>query len=336
MKKYTYPKQLLPKGAKVILYGYGEIGKYVASRILNEEYCELVGIVDRNVDPKELPPGIAFWDLYNIENAGYDYILITSKVYEHEIYKTLSDIGVEKCKILFLQEEDRIIWERNDVPVMEIDKVEESHAENFGEYVRYRTLELICKEIYRKNLNGAVAEAGVYMGNFAKALSYCFPDKELYLYDTFSGFDKRDMDADVERGFTSERRFGSFTGKDIFAREDMTSEQQIEHIKKKLRRGGAKVNIRKGNFPESAVQEQDTNFCFVSLDMDLYRPTRDGLEFFWPRLVEGGIIFLHDYNAVEHKGVMTALEEFEIINGTMIKVPIPDQYGTVILVKSVT
>lgn len=50
-------------------------------------------------------------------------------------------------------------------------------------------------------------------------------------------------------------------------------------------------------------------FCFVHLDVDLYKSTKDCLEFFYPRMVRGGIILTHDYNYV-FKGVKKAYNEF--------------------------
>ena len=61
------------------------------------------------------------------------------------------------------------------------------------DFVRYTTLELCCNEIKRNKVNGNVAELGVYKGDFAKRLNQLFPDKKLYLFDTFEGFDEKDI-----------------------------------------------------------------------------------------------------------------------------------------------
>ena len=45
--------------------------------------------------------------------------------------------------------------------------------------------------------------------------------------------------------------------------------------------------------------------------MDLYRPTRDGLSFFYERLSNGGFIFMHEYNTPNHSGIRKAVAEFE-------------------------
>src|ERR1041385_1300392 len=57
------------------------------------------------------------------------------------------------------------------------------------DFVRYAALELCSNEIKANNLQGDVAEVGVYKGEFAKRLNQLFPAKKLYLFDTFEGFD---------------------------------------------------------------------------------------------------------------------------------------------------
>lgn len=52
--------------------------------------------------------------------------------------------------------------------------------------------------------------------------------------------------------------------------------------------------IRKGYFPETA-DGLEMEFCFVNLDMDLYEPILERLRFFYPRMVNGVAILVHDY-----------------------------------------
>jgi O-methyltransferase len=40
----------------------------------------------------------------------------------------------------------------------------------------------------------------------------------------------------------------------------------------------------------------DVLYALVNLDADLYNPTKAGLEYFYPHLSPGGVIFIHDYN----------------------------------------
>ena len=71
--------------------------------------------------------------------------------------------------------------------------------QNYFDYVRLSTLELISFEINQKKLAGNVAEVGVYKGKFAKYINHYFPDRLLYLFDTFEGFDLRDVQSENEK-----------------------------------------------------------------------------------------------------------------------------------------
>jgi O-methyltransferase len=67
---------------------------------------------------------------------------------------------------------------------------------NASDYFRLSSLELIAYEIYANNIEGNVAELGVFRGDFAKFINISFPDRKLYLFDTFEGFDEKDIEAE--------------------------------------------------------------------------------------------------------------------------------------------
>jgi O-methyltransferase len=72
------------------------------------------------------------------------------------------------------------------------------------------------------------------------------------------------------------------------------------------------VHYYQGFFPASALGQEPErqSYRLVHLDLDLYQSTRAGLEFFYPRMVRGGLIVSHDYNAVTAPGVRKAFHEF--------------------------
>jgi hypothetical protein len=59
-------------------------------------------------------------------------------------------------------------------------------------------------------------------------------------------------------------------------------------------------------------------YCAVSLDCDLYDPMKSGLDFFYPRLNRGGILFLHDYSSGHWPGSKKAIDEFCNETGEMV------------------
>ena len=68
------------------------------------------------------------------------------------------------------------------------------------------------------------------------------------------------------------------------------------------------------------------------MDVDLFNPTKAGLEYFYPRLSPGGVIIIHDYNP-DWPGIMKAVNDY----AKTIKEPLvvlPDQDSSVMILKS--
>jgi len=159
-----------------------------------------------------------------------------------------------------------------------------------------------AKTVYDNKLKGCVAEGGVFRGDSAKYINKFFPDRKLYLFDTFEGFSEKDVKYEMDLNNKSYNESG-FTNTKLF--DDTTPELLLRKMLYP-----DMVEIRKGYFPETA-KGINSSFVFVNLDMDLYLPMLAGLEFFWDRLVKGGCILLHDYYHPSLPGVKKAVEDFE-------------------------
>ena len=59
--------------------------------------------------------------------------------------------------------------------------------------LRLAELRLAAEQIRDRNVPGDTAELGVYQGAFAREINRCFPDRKLYLLDTFEGFAEADL-----------------------------------------------------------------------------------------------------------------------------------------------
>lgn len=147
--------------------------------------------------------------------------------------------------------------------------------------------------VYENDLQGSVAEAGVYRGEFAQYINEYFPDRTCYLFDTFSGFEVDDVDWQSEKFALEKAKFINTSSEYVISR--------MPHPEC--------VTIRKGWFPDTA-KGIDDKFVFVNLDMDLYKPTIAGLKFFYPKLVQNGVILLHDYYDDGGPGIKKAVTEF--------------------------
>ena len=162
---------------------------------------------------------------------------------------------------------------------------------------RIMALEAAAREIYYNHVDGAIAECGVYKGWFADYMSRFMPDRKLYLFDTFSGFDDRDI--------TEQEQNDSGQFRKVSNLNDTSVEIALSNI-------GYRANavVRKGYFPDTAVGLENERFAFVSLDTDLYKPILAGLDFFWSKLNPGGYIFVDDLRHPQLLGVRKAVIEF--------------------------
>ena len=144
----------------------------------------------------------------------------------------------------------------------------------------------------QQELDGDMAEVGVYQGGSAKLISEVKGDKKLFLFDTFIGLQELSDD---------DTHFGKKHWK-----KNEFNDTSLETVKNYLSSYN-NIQIIKGEFPKTADCIHDSKFSFVHLDVDLYRSTIECLKFFYPLLVKGGIILVHDYHS---DGIQKAFKEF--------------------------
>lgn len=179
-----------------------------------------------------------------------------------------------------------------------------------SDYVRLKTLEAICQRL--DFVPGHAAELGVYRGGFARWINRFLPERRLYLFDTFAGFDETES-AGCGEGFISAHR--------------QTGAERVLSI---LPRPEQAV-IRQGLFPVTAEGLEEERFALVSLDVDLEESTLAGLKWFLPRMEAGGYLLLHDYNNPMLPGVKRALARYEAENGRLHAVPLCDVNGSLVI-----
>ena len=173
---------------KVILFGAGDGGLRV-HYLLNQQF-EVVAFVDNNESkhgekllskPIISPTAIASFD--------YDFIIIAN-IHGKAVYKQLTEeLHISHEKI-----------------------VDYYHNQMFDE--RIAILRQVANEVYEMNVEGNVAELGVFQGEFAKYINESFYDRKFYLFDTFEGFNEKDIAAEKE-GNHSNSMVGEFRNTDV-------------------------------------------------------------------------------------------------------------------------
>ena len=71
-----------------------------------------------------------------------------------------------------------------------------------------------------------------------------------------------------------------------------------------------RVKLYPGWIPDRFTEVADRRFCFVHIDVDLYEPTRDSIDFFYPRMVPGGVMLFDDHGSAMSPGAAKAIDDF--------------------------
>lgn len=143
------------------------------------------------------------------------------------------------------------------------------------------------------NLKGDVAEVGVYRGRSGKVIAITAKEfnKRVFLFDTFEGMPETNPQKD------NYYKKGAFND---------TSLAQVERFFSDC----TNVSIQPGFFPITAKKIVDKKFCFVHVDVDIYQSVKDCCDFFYPRLVQGGIMVFDDPGFADCRGAKLAMDEF--------------------------
>ena len=141
---------------------------------------------------------------------------------------------------------------------------------------------------------GSVAEVGVYRGGSAQLLAAVLPEKTLYLFDTFTGI--------PNSGPEDSHAVGVFGD---------TSEEAVRALP-----GLENAIFCTGIFPETTEKinasspNASETFAVALFDGDQYQSAVDFLEYFYPRMVPGGLMIFDDYDQPDCPGVKKAIDGF--------------------------
>lgn len=271
-------KQLIVKISRILknnksrvwVYPYGKNGKVIVDNLIKANISS-INIVDNYINQS----GICDFEYMEKNICEKDVLIVTSE-------------NIEILSNVCLAIDNKIINIKN---VFEL----------YGKYpysgwcdLRVKQLLFCAEEIYRNEVKGSVAEAGVYKGDFAKYINAFFPGRKCYLFDSFDGF-KTDC---VIKGKDNVEECDEWI--------DNLKDTSVNLVMSKMKCRD-KVIIKKGFVPDTFADINDC-FSFVNLDMDLYEPTKQALSWFWPRMSKGGMIFVHDFLLWE--GIEVAVREF--------------------------
>lgn len=184
--------------------------------------------------------------------------------------------------------------------------------------IEWRIHVLCWAASHAAHLEGDFVDCGVHTGIFARSvINYInFPTtgKKYYLLDTFSGLsEKFSTVEELQRN----KKMNYDDRGDIYA--------EVKETFKDFN-----VEIIKGAVPETLDQVASEKICYLSVDMNCVQPEIDTLNFFWDKMVSGGIIILDDYGyANSTNDQKAAHDEFAKSKGVQI-LSLPTCQGIII------
>ena len=138
-----------------------------------------------------------------------------------------------------------------------------------------------------RDVPGDTAECGVWLGTTSWLIAQS--GRRHHAFDSFEG---------LSEPTTADGAY--------WAKGSLTAPEEI--VRRNL--DGLNVELYKGWIPERFDDVADRQFAFVHIDVDLYQPTRDSIEFFYPRMPSGAVLVCDDYACSTCPGATKAIDEF--------------------------
>lgn len=169
-----------------------------------------------------------------------------------------------------------------------------------------------------KNLEGDFVECGVNTGAYAISIINYIEfeklEKKFYLLDTFKGLDPQQI-SDEEKKAGIESYLKGY--RDVFAEVQQTFAPYKS------------VQLIRGLVPDTLPECNSTKICYLSLDMNVVMPEIAAINYFWDKIVVGGVLLLDDYGFPQHIHQKDAFDVFAKEKGVQI-LCLPTGQGVII------
>lgn len=157
-----------------------------------------------------------------------------------------------------------------------------------------RLANLMAYSFFVHEFRGSMAEFGVMKGGSLDLLSSLHPNKKIYGIDGFKGL--------PAPGTADTHKAGEFA----------LSDREYTDMDVYFKMQRPNVTILKGYSPQVfKLIPKETEFSFVHIDVDLFDSVNDALDYFFPRLIEGGVMIFDDYGFDSTPGAKLAIDQWK-------------------------
>lgn len=187
------------------------------------------------------------------------------------------------------------------------------------------------KYVIANNLPGSFVECGVWKGGSMMAIAETLlklgiSDRNLYLYDTFSG-----MTAPTKE----DNNYQEQTAAELLIKDTKNKEESLvwaysslEEVKSNIARIGypsSHIHFVEGDVLKTIPAAETGEIALLRLDTDWYESTKHELQHLYPKLVNKGVLIIDDYGF--WKGSRKATDEYFIENKISILLQRMDDTG---------
>lgn len=184
-----------------------------------------------------------------------------------------------------------------------IQKPQQGQHDNLNKRMRFYLMHQLARQASLRNPHLDLVECGSWFGHSsyitATLMAQCKSAGRLHVFDSFEGLSE----------FKPPDRSGHWTTDEQRAEVRAWFRSDLERVRQFLAPFES-VELYPGWIPDRFADLAPSKLGFVSIDVDLYEPTRDCIGFFYPRLVDRGIMYFDDYGYRDFPGAKWAVDEY--------------------------
>ena len=174
--------------------------------------------------------------------------------------------------------------------------------------IRWRVAICCWAAHHAQHLPGDFVECGTNTGIYSLAVceyvNFNATGKSFWLFDTFEGIPSEQM-SELEKALgRAEESAAIFPPCYEVARSNFAPYP--------------KAHLVRGRVPDSLVMAPISDVAYLCIDMNIALPERAALEYFWPRMVTGGVAILDNYGWQPYRAQKASLDEFAAQEGVEI------------------
>mgnify|MGYP001184346385 FL=1 len=175
---------------------------------------------------------------------------------------------------------------------------------DFWTNVRYYSLTQLVKQVLKQKKVYDFAELGCWKGHSSYITAELIKKSKkkilFHIFDSFEGLSKSTSNDKYFNNIDTiekKRISKQFSSSEIFIKNEILYKYNF-------------IKTYKGWIPKKFFKVKNKKFSLVFIDLCMYKPTLASLEFFYPRLVKGGIIISNSYNSGAFPGETAAWNKY--------------------------